>query len=106
MDEPRYAGMAATLPEPSLVLSMVVEDLHFAIDDVEGIIKRLGGNFIDKGRLPDNVIMAELSSDKVDGFLDALGSLGEIKSKALMEEDSRGQIFVRIELLEEPTPSP
>jgi hypothetical protein len=106
MEESRYAGMAATLPEPSLVLSVAVEDMDFAREEVEGIIAEMGGALIDKDRQPENVVMAELSSDKVDGFLDALESVGEIKRKALMEEDSREQIFVRIELLEEPTPSP
>jgi hypothetical protein len=106
MEESRYAGMAAALPEPSLVLSMAVEDLDFAREDVERIIAEMGGALIDKDRQPENVIMAELSSDKVDGFITALGSLGKIKSKALMEEVGRGQIFVRIELLEEPKSAP
>jgi hypothetical protein len=101
MEESRYAGMAAT----SLVLSMAVEDVDFAREDVERIIAEMGGALIDKDRQPENVIMAKLASDKVDGFLDALGSVGEIKRKSLMEASS-GQIFVMIELLEEPKPSP
>jgi hypothetical protein len=105
-EESYYADMAATLPEPSLMLSVAVEDMDFAREDIEGIIARLEGVLIEEDRQPENVIMAELASDKVDGFLDALGSVGEIKRKALMEEDSRGQIFVRIELLEEPKPAP
>jgi hypothetical protein len=106
MEESRYAGMAATLPEPSLVLSVAVEDVGFAREDIERIIAKMGGSLIDKDREPENVVMAELSSDKVDGFIAALGLVGELKSKALMEEVGSGQIVVMIELLEEPKPAP
>jgi hypothetical protein len=98
------ADVEGTFPEPSLTLSMTVEDVDFAREDIEGIIEGMGGALVEKDRQPENVIMAEIASEKVDRLLDALGSVGEIKSKALME--AGGQIFVRIELLEEPTPAP
>lgn len=102
--ETSYADVEGALPEPSLMLSLAVGDVDFAREDVQGIIEKIGGDLVKDDKQPENVIMAEIASEKVDSLLDALGSVGEIKSKALME--AGGQIIVRIELLEEPTPSP
>ncbi len=102
--ETSYADVEGVLPEPSLMLSLAVEDVDFAREDVQGIIEKIGGALVKDDRQPENIVMAEIASEKVDGFLAALESVGEIKSKSLME--AGGQIVVRIELLEEPTPAP